>query len=154
MAVARRLKEHLDAEKVKYHVLKHHECYTAPEIAHELHVPGRELAKVVIVKADDRMVMAVLPANLHIGLEKFAGVAGARQAVLASEEEFGSAFPDCELGAMPPFGNLYGIEVFVDQSLTADEEIVFEAGSHHEAIKLAYEDFARLVDPTVGEFSS
>ncbi len=144
MVIARKLKAFLDEEKVTYHVLKHHEKYTSQEIAEALHVPGRMLAKVVMVKAKGKLQMAVLPANLRVDLDAFGA-----EAALATEAEFRDAFPDCEVGAMPPFGNLYGVPVVVDRALAADEEIVFEAGNHHEAIKLAYADFARLVKPRV-----
>jgi Ala-tRNA(Pro) deacylase len=144
MVIARKLKAFLDEKKVPYHVLRHHEKYTAQEIAEALHVPGQMLAKVVMVKADGKLVMAVLPASLRVDLDAFGA-----DATLATEAEFKDAFPDCEVGAMPPFGNLYGVPVVVDGALAADEEIVFEAGSHHEAIKLKYADYARLVRPRV-----
>ena len=152
MPVARKLKAFLDENQVHYHVLTHHERFTSMEIAEQLHVPGQELAKVVIVKAAGKQRMAVLPANYHVDLVLFAKAIGTDAAELANEEEFKSSFPDCEVGAMPPFGNLYDMEVFVDTSLTRDEKIVFEAGNHKEAIKLRYEDFARLVEPKIAEF--
>jgi Ala-tRNA(Pro) deacylase len=152
MTVAKKLQALLDEHAVSYHVLKHHERFTSPEIAEALHVPGQELAKVVMLRADGNLRMAVLPSNLYVDLPSFADACGAKEAVLATEEEFQGTFPDCEVGAMPPFGNLYDLEVYVDHSLTRDRQIVFEAGSHHEAIKLAYEDFARLVRPTIADF--
>lgn len=154
MVVAQKLKAFLDENKVAYHVLKHHERFTSPEIAQALHVPGQELAKVVILDADGKLVMAVLPSNVLVNLDAFARAMGASKARLASEEEFKGAFPDCEVGAMPPFGNLYGLDVYVDSLLTQDREIVFEAGNHQEAIKMAYEDFARLVHPKVADFAA
>jgi len=149
MPVARKLKAFLDEHKVKYHVLSHHERFTSPEIAQALHVPGQELAKVVMVKADGRLVMAVLTANDRLDLASLKAVTRASEARLATEDDFGGAFPDCEVGAMPPFGNLYDVEVFADTALAEDEEIVFEAGNHKEAVKLAFEDFNRLVKPKV-----
>ena len=151
MVIARKLKAFLDERKVTYHVLKHHEKFTSQEIAQSLHVPGQMLAKVVMVKASGKLHMAVLPADVLVDLTAFARAVGVKEAALASEAEFKDAFPDCELGSMPPFGNLYDVPVVVDRSLTADEQIVFEAGNHHEAVKLAYADFARLVRPQVGE---
>jgi len=151
--VASKLKAQLDEAKVVYKMLKHHQRFTSQEIAQVLHVPGKELAKVVIVKVDRELKMAVLPASFNVDLPAFARVVGARTAELATEAEFKDRFPDCEVGAMPPFGNLYNLEVWVDRTLTNDDEIVFEAGNHEEAIKLAYEDFARLVEPKVGEFA-
>jgi len=155
MPVAKKLKAFLDEAKVRYHVLAHHEEFTAQKIAEALHIPGQELAKVVMVKGDDgRLRMAVLPAPLKVDLSRFAKAAGMKSAKLATEAEFRGAFPECDLGAMPPFGNLYDLPVYVDRSLGDDEEIVFEAGNHREAVKLAYRDFERLVKPTVGEFGS
>jgi Ala-tRNA(Pro) deacylase len=153
MVIASKLKSFLDGKKVVYHVLRHHERFTSQEIAQSLHVPGRMLAKVVIAKVPEGLRMAVLPGDLLLDLKAFARVAGVKHAALATETEFRDAFPDCEVGAMPPFGNLYGMPVVVDRALAEDEEIVFEAGSHHEAIKLWYADFARLVSPKVGEIA-
>lgn len=153
MVVATKLKAFLDAEKVVYQVLKHHERFTSQEIAESLHVPGRMLAKVVIAKADGVLRMAVLPGDLLLDLKKFAKAVAARSAELATEAEFKGAFPDCEVGAMPPFGNLYAMRVVVDKSLADDEQIVFEAGNHHEAIKLPYRDYARLVVPLVSDIA-
>ncbi len=153
MVVATKLKAFLDSKKVVYQVLKHHERFTSQEIAETLHVPGRMLAKVVIVKADGALRMAVLPGDLLLDLRKYGKAVAAREVVLATEAEFKDAFPDCELGAMPPFGNLYAMRVVVDKTLAADEHIVFEAGSHHEAIKLPYTDFARLALPQVADIA-
>lgn len=151
MSILKRLKDHLDREKVSYEILTHGETYTAPELAQALHVPGKELAKVVMVKADGRFVMTVLPANWKVDLKRLKEVFRTSHVRLATEEEFKELFPDCELGAMPPFGNLYGLKVYVDRSLTADDDIVFQAGTHHEAVKLRYQDFADLVRPAVVE---
>ncbi|MHC4940278.1 MAG: aminoacyl-tRNA deacylase [Planctomycetota bacterium] len=151
MAIAAKLKSYLDENKVHYHILAHHERFTAPEIAQALHVPGRMLAKVVLIKADDRELVVTLDANSQIDLEALGEAIGATKVELATEEEIRQRFPDCEVGAMPPFGNLYDLPVVVDAPLTNDEEIVFEAGNHHEAIKLAYTDFERLVHPQVAE---
>ena len=149
MAIVRKLRTYLDRNGVHYIILAHHERFTAPEIAQALHVPGHMLAKVVLVKADGREIMVALDANTHIDLASLRDAVGARTVELASEEEILDRFPDCEVGAMPPFGNLYGLPVVVDASLAQDEEIVFEAGNHHEAILLAYSDFDRLVHPQV-----
>ncbi len=151
MSILKRLKEYLDREKVAYEVLAHGETYTAPELAQALHVPGKELAKVVMVKAGERFVMTVLPANWKIDTKRLREIFQTPHVRLATEEEFKGLFPDCEVGAMPPFGNLYGLEVYVDRSLTEDEGIVFQAGTHHEAAKLRYQDFVDLVRPKVVE---
>ncbi|MHC4971337.1 MAG: aminoacyl-tRNA deacylase [Planctomycetota bacterium] len=154
MPVARKLKAFLDEHKVKYHVLSHHERFTSSEIAQALHVPGQELAKVVMVNADGKLVMAVVTANDRVDLGALKGVIGAKNAKLATEDDFKGTFPDCEVGAMPPFGNLYDVPVFADSALTKDEEIVFEAGNHKEAVKLSYGDFDRLVKPKVAEIAT
>jgi Ala-tRNA(Pro) deacylase len=152
MSILRRLKEYLDSQHVRYDVLTHKEVYTASEIAQTLHVPGRALAKVVIVKADDRFVMTVLPATWKVDLKRLQEVFGTTHVRLATESEFQSLFPDCEVGTMPPFGHLYGLDVYVDRCLAEDEEIVFQAGTHMDAVKLRYEDYARLEEPKVAEF--
>jgi Ala-tRNA(Pro) deacylase len=154
MSVAAKLKECLDGNKVKYDVLTHPQVYTAQGVAAATHVPGNELAKSVILKVDDRFVLAVLPAPRKVDTEQLQTQLGARNVRMAHESEFASLFPGCETGAMPPFGNLYGVDVYVDRSLTRDEEIVFNAGSHVEAIRMKYKDFERLVGPTVADFAA
>jgi Ala-tRNA(Pro) deacylase len=151
---ATKLKEFLDKQGVKYVSIAHSLGYTAQEVASLAHIPGRELAKTVMVYVDDKLSMAVLPASLHVGLSRLKETTGAKTVTLATEREFRSAFPDCETGAMPPFGNLYGIPVYVDVSLTWDKEIAFNAGTHRELVRMTYEDFARLVKPVVGEFAA
>jgi Ala-tRNA(Pro) deacylase len=145
----RKLREFLDNNNIKYITITHSPAYTAQEIAASAHIPGRELAKTVIVKADDKMAMAVLPAYAQINFELFKCLARFENLELANEEAFKDKFPESEIGAMPPFGNLYGMEVYVSDSLTRDKEIVFNAGSHSELIKMAYKDFDRLVKPKV-----
>ncbi len=146
------LVEFLDREKVRYVTINHSKAYTAQEIAAAAHVPGKELAKPVMVKVDGEMVMAVVPASHQIDLQALAEVAGAESAELATEEEFETLFPDSELGAMPPFGNLYDLPVFVDRTLEEDEEIAFSAGSHTQLVRLRYDDYKRLVSPRLGSF--
>jgi len=148
-----RLKEFLDREEVKYVSISHSPAYTAQEIAASAHVPGKELAKTVIVKLDGRMAMAVLPASLKIDFAKLKQASGAAEVELASEREFRDMFPGCEVGAMPPFGNLYDVDVYVSPQLAEDEEIAFNAGSHTELVKLAYRDFERLVQPKLAEIA-
>ena len=150
----KRLKEFLDSHHVKYVTISHSPAYTAQEIAARAHVPGRELAKTVMVKADGEMLMAVLPASYRVVLDLLKQAAGAEHVELATEEEFRDRFPGCEPGAMPPFGNLYGMEVFVSESLAEDEEIAFNAGNHTELIRLAYHDFEHLVEPQVVKLAS
>lgn len=150
----RKLKEFLDKEKIKYVSIIHSTAYTAQEVAASAHITGRELAKTVIVELDGEMAMAVLPANRKIVLQDLREVTGTDKVKFASEEEFKKKFPDCETGAMPPFGNLYGMDVFLAESLTGNHEIAFNAGSHTEVIKLAFEDFERLVKPKVVSFTT
>ena len=150
---ARKLKEFLDAQHIKYRTLVHPTAYTAQEIAALTHIKGQELAKTVMVKIDGNMAMAVLPASRQVDLPLLRKCAQAKSAVLATEEEFSGQFPGCEKGAMPPFGNLYGMLVFVDESLTRDRWIAFNAGTHSELIQLSYADFARLVHPKTGAFA-
>ena len=152
MAIATKLKNYLDENKVHYHILAHHERFTAPEIAQALHVPGRMLAKVVLIKADDREFIVTLDANTQIDLTALGQAIGATYVTLATEEEIRQRFPDCEVGAMPPFGNLYDLPVVVDAPLSMDKEIVFEAGNHHEAIQMNYSEYANLVHPHIAEF--
>ncbi len=150
----RKLKEFLDQEKIKYVSIIHSTAYTAQEVAASAHVTGKELAKVVIVELDGKMAMAVLPANRKIVLQDLREVTGCDEVKFASEDEFRARFPDCETGAMPPFGNLYGMDVYVAESLVDNEEIAFNAGSHTEVIRVAFKDFERLVRPKVISFTT
>ena len=150
----RRLKEYLDQERIKYVSVVHSPAYTAQEVAASAHITGRELAKTVIVKLDGQMAMAVLPANRKIVLQDLREVTGSDEVKFASEEEFKEKFPGCETGAMPPFGNLYGMAVYAAASLAENEQIAFNAGSHTEVIKLAYKDFEQLVRPKVVSFTT
>ena len=149
----KKLKQFLNKNNIKYMTINHSPAYTAQEIAAKSHVSGQEMAKTVMVKLNDKMAMAVLPASYKINFEAIMEVTGSVNVDLASEEEFKYLFPDCEIGAMPPFGNLYNMDVFVAETLTKDEEIVFNAGSHTECIRLAYKDFEQLVKPKVLKFS-
>jgi len=145
----KRLKQFLDSHGVKYVTIRHSQAFTAQEIAASAHVSGKELAKTVMADVDGRMVMVVLPASHRVVLEFLATATNAKDVRLASERQFRDRFSDCDIGAMPPFGNLYGMDVFVSESLTEDEEIVFNAGSHTELIRMPYRDFERLVRPKV-----
>ena len=143
------LKNFLDNNHVKYTTITHSPEYTAQEIAASAHIPGKELAKTVIVKIDGEFAMAVLPATTHLSLSRLRTAAGVGDAEIASESEFEKLFPDCELGAMPPFGNLYDMPVYAAEELTEDEKIAFNAGTHSELVQLAYSDFEKLVHPKV-----
>lgn len=150
----KKLKAYLDDNRVRYVTIIHSPAYTSQEIAASAHIPGKELAKTVMVKVDGKMAMAVLPASFRVDFPTLKSLTGAHDVALASEEEFKGMFPDGEPGAMPPFGNLWGMDVFVAGRLAEDEEIVFNAGSHIELMRLSYHDFARLVKPKVVEFST
>ena len=149
-----KLREFLDSHNVAYTVISHSVAYTAQGIAATAHISGKELAKTVMLKVDDELAMAVLPASTLVDLPSLKGAAAARSVSLASETEFKDKFPDCETGAMPPFGNLYDMDVFVDEGLTLDKEIAFNAGTHRELVRMSFEDFLRLVKPTIAKFAA
>lgn len=149
----KKLKIFLDDNAIRYVSISHSSAYTAQEIAASAHIPGRELAKTVIVKLDGVMAMAVLPASYHVDLEVLKKTANAKTAELALEAELKDRFPDCDLGAMPPFGNLYGMPVYAAKRLSEDEFIAFNAGSHRELLKLAYQDFHDIIEPIDVPFS-
>ncbi len=151
---AQKLREFLDSNQVKYVTISHSAAYTAQEIAASAHVSGKELAKTVMVKIDGKMAMAVLPASYHVDMDLLKEAAVASSVDLAGEREFKDMFPGCETGAMPPFGNLYDMRVFVSATLAEDELIAFNAGSHTELIRMAYADFERLVQPRIVKFSA
>jgi Ala-tRNA(Pro) deacylase len=148
-----KLKAFLDLNRVRYVTIKHSNAYTSQEIAASAHVSGKEFAKTVMIRIEDKMAMAVLPASYQIDFGLLREIFRDKTVTMATEAEFKNRFPDCDPGAMPPFGNLYGMEVYVEESLTADREIAFNAGSHSEIIRLSYEDYARLVQPRVFRFS-
>src|SRR5574341_1045159 len=137
----KRLKEFLDTHNIKYVIISHSRAFTAQETAISAHISGKELAKTVVVKIDGEMAMTVLPASYKVDLDLLKKAMGSNKAEIASEKEFKDLFPECEIGAMPPFGNLYGMDVFVAESLAEDEDIAFNAGSHRELIRMAYKDF-------------
>ncbi|HSW69851.1 MAG TPA: YbaK/EbsC family protein [Gammaproteobacteria bacterium] len=145
----KQLKEFLDNHHVKYLSIDHSPSYTAQEIAAVAHISGKQLAKTVIVKAGGQFFMVVIPATDHINFAELREWTGSKEVDLAKESEFKAKFPECEVGAMPPFGNLYGMPVLISSSLISQDEIAFNAGSHSELVKMSYEDFARLVQPKV-----
>ncbi len=150
---ARKLKEFLDSHEVKYLNIAHSPAYTAREVAQSLHLKGHKVAKTVIVSIEGKMAMAVLPANRSVDFDHFRQTIGRQDVKLATEGQFRNMFPDCEVGAMPPFGNLYGMDVYVDEHLTDDDDIFFNACSHSELVKMTYQDFERLVKPRVAKLS-
>lgn len=150
---AERLQQYLGEHAVAFQRQQHSTAYTSAEVAASEHLPGKMVAKTVIVFADGKMVMLVLPSTDLVDYKKAASILAAAEFRLASEAEFGATFPDCAIGAMPPFGNLYHLPVYVDSSLAADETIVFVAGTHTETMSMRYADFARLVQPVVEDFA-
>jgi len=149
---SRRLRRFLNDNNVRFVLIQHSPAYTAQQVAAEMHVHGWELAKTTILKMEGRFVMAVLSAPYVIDFGRMATISGARDIELATEPEFRDLFPECEVGAMPPFGNLYGLPVYVDTRLEENASIVFNAGTHDEAIRVTFADFKRLVDPVIGTF--
>jgi Ala-tRNA(Pro) deacylase len=149
-----KLTDFLDREGVKYVRIMHSPAFTMSEIAHQAHICGKEVAKTVMVRLDDQLVMAVVPSSSKVDVETLRSLTGADTVTLATEKEFEDYFPGCETGAMPPFGNLYGMEVYVAPELAEREQIAFNAGSHTELIRLAYADFERLVRPEVTAFAA
>jgi Ala-tRNA(Pro) deacylase len=149
MPILKKLKEVLDQAKMSYEVYTHPLAYTAQEIAEKQHVSGKEMAKVVMLEVDDALVMGVIAASSKIHLNTSRASLGASTVRLATEDEFTARFPECEIGAMPPFGNLFGLKVVVDPALEQDEYIYFNAGSHVQTVRMRYKDFAELVKPQV-----
>jgi len=144
-----KLREFLDSHHIKYLVISHSLAYTAQGVAALVHVSGKRLAKTVIVKVDGILAMAVVPASFHVDVDRVRVLTGGNSVEIASEREFQNAFPDCELGAMPPFGNLYDMAVYADASLADHEEITFSAGTHRELVRMNWADMRRLVKPTI-----
>ena len=149
-----KLRRFLDDHHVKYVTISHSPAFTAQETAASAHVSGKEMAKTVMVKVGGKMSMVVVPASYPIEFDLLKDAVGGESVELATEREFQDMFPDCELGAMPPFGNLYGMDVYSDEHLAEDDEIVFNAGSHAELIRLAYSDYETLVHPRVARVTS
>ena len=149
MPISKKLKDLFDGAKVSYEVYNHPLAYTAQEIAQRQHFSGNDMAKVVILKVDDQLVMAVVTGNQKVHLPTVRASLSANDVRLATEEEFVGRFPGCDIGAMPPFGNLFGMPTYVDPRVTEDEEIYFNAGNHVQTVRLRYKDYARLASPRV-----
>ena len=149
MSVAKRVREYLETNQVPYTHCTHRLAYTAQEVAAAQHVPGREMAKTIVVAAEGRYVLIVLPAVMKLDMKALREELPFKHIQLATEKEFSTLFPDSEIGAMVPFGNLYDLAVYADKSLTSNEEIVFNAGTHIDTIRMKYRDFERLVKPNV-----
>ncbi len=153
MPILTKLRDFLDSQTVAYEVQTHRQAFTAQEVAAAEHIPGIQVAKVVMLRSGGEFVMVVLPAPFHIDLGRARAALGKPDLVLASEQEFAGLFPKCEPGAMPPFGNLYNLPVWVDESLSKDEKIVFNAGTHTQTVKMRYADFNRLVKPRIASLA-
>jgi Ala-tRNA(Pro) deacylase len=149
----RRLRDFLDSHHIRYFVISHSPAYTAQEIAASAHVSGKELAKTVMVSVGGKMAMVVLPASRQLDFELLRALCGTGEVALAEEKEFGGLFPECEIGAMPPFGNLYGMEVYADDELDDGHDITFNAGAHTELLKMSWSDYRRLVNPLIARLS-
>ena len=144
---SQRLQEFLTEQQVDFHTVTHPHAFTAVQTAASAHIDSHAMAKTVMVRVDGKLAMAVLPSNEWLDIERLRAAAGAREVRLASEAEFRDRFPECEVGAMPPFGNLYGMEVYVADSMAEDERIAFNAGNHRELMWVRWRDFERLVHP-------
>lgn len=149
-----KLKTWLDENNIRYFTIRHSKAYTSQEIAASVHVSGKNFAKTVVVKIDGKMALFVLPASFKIDFGMLGSIFRKENLMLAHEGEFRHVFPDCEIGSMPPFGNLYGLDVYVAKSLSEDDEISFNACSHSEIIKMKYKDFEKLVKPKILKFST
>ena len=148
-----KIEEYLRENGVPYELTHHPLAFTAQDVASSEHIPGQMVAKVVMVAADEKMVMLVLPAPQHVDLKKAATLVGAKSVRLAREAEFSGLFPGCDVGAEPPFGNLFGVPAYVDESLTRDETIVFRAGTHTDTISMKFADYERLAKPSRADFA-
>ena len=153
MAISKKLKGLLKKEKVKFEHVTHPEVYTTQEVAAVEHERGRYVIKTVVLKADGNFVLAAVPAALKVDTEALGKLLGAKEVVVAEEHEFASLFPDCEVGAMPPFGKLYDLPLWIDERLTKSEHVVFNAGTHADTVKMSFADYQRLASPQVGEFA-
>ena len=152
MSISQSICDYLDSQHVTYERLHHAVAFPAQEVAQTLHVSGKHFAKAVMLQADGRTVMAVLPASHRLNLQELKTELDAKHVEMLPEGELTKLCPDCELGAFPPFGSLYGMETLMDRSLAQSEEIVFNAGSHSDAVRMKYADYANLAKPRVGSF--
>ena len=154
MSISVKVRDFMKENDVDYEVIQHGVTYTAQETAASVHRPGREVVKPVLITDGEKFVLAIVDAPHLVDLDRFARVSGMEGAVLAQESDMRELFPDCEPGAMPPFGNLYGIEVYCDSKLAEDDSITFNACTHHEAVRMKWDDFQRLVRPVMVDISA
>ena len=153
MAIPQRIRDYLDSQNVPYETLHHSQAFTAQEVAHSLHISGKKCVKAVVAEGDNKTVLAVVPASHRLNFEQLKSALRANQVEMLVESELVELFPDCDLGAIPPFGNLYGIEVWVDRAVASAEKVLFCAGTHEDCIRMRYSDFAKLARPFVGQFA-
>ena len=153
MPIPQRVREYLDSRNVPHEWLQHAQAFTAQEVAHSIHFSGKHLAKTVVLSADGRLVLGVIPASHRLNLPELRALLEVKRLEMLPEDELAKLFPDCELGALPPLGNLYGMEVWVDRALGESEDIVFCPGTHVDCVRMKYSDFAGLVEPGIGRFS-
>lgn len=153
MSIPQRIRDYLDSQGVPYETIHHSQAFTAQETAHSLHVSGKKCVKAVVAEADGRIVLVVIPASYRLSLQQLRSVLRVSQIEMLVEGELIRLFPDCDVGAIPPLGNLYGIEVWVDRAVASTEKVVFCAGTHEDCIRMRYSDLARLARPFVGHFS-
>jgi Ala-tRNA(Pro) deacylase len=148
-----KIKSYLERAGVSYMTLDYADAYTAQEVAAATHISGSQMVKTVMLKVDDALLMVVVPANKRVDLDRVREATGADRVTLADEADFGSLFKGCEVGAMPPLGHLYGVDMLVDTGLAGQDKIAFRAGTHDELVRMGYEDFARLAKPRVTELT-
>ena len=153
MPIPQRVREYLDSRNVPHEWLHHAQAFTAQQVAHSIHFSGKHLAKTVVLSADERLVMGVIPASHRLNLPELRALLEVKRLEMLPEDELAKLFPDCELGALPPLGNLYGMEVWVDRALGESEDIVFCTGTHVDCVRMKYSDFVGLVEPGFGRFS-
>jgi Ala-tRNA(Pro) deacylase len=153
MAIPQRIRDFLDSQNVPYEALHHSQAFTAQEVAHSLHVSGKKCVKAVVAERDCEKILVVMPASHRLNFQELKAALRAHQLEMLVESELVGLFPDCDLGAIPPFGNLYGIDVWVDRAVASTERIVVCAGTHEDCIRMRYSDFAKLTRPFVGHFS-
>ncbi|MGD1101124.1 MAG: YbaK/EbsC family protein [Terriglobia bacterium] len=153
MAIPQRIRDYLDSQNVSYETLHHAQAFTAQEVAHSLHVSGKRCVKVVVARGDNKPLLVVMPASHRLNFQELKSALKANRLEMLVESELVGLFPDCDLGAVPPFGNLYGIGVCVDRAVANTEKIVFCAGTHEDCIRMRYSDFAKLTMPFLGHFS-
>ncbi len=153
MAIPQRIRDYLDSQNVLYETVHHSQAFSGQEVAHSLHLSGKRLAKAVVLGGDGKLLMAIIPASHRLNLQDMRVAAEVMSLEMVSESELAKVFPDCEGGAVPPFGNLYGLEVWVDRAVSDSEEIFFCAGTHQDCLRMKYSDFSRLCRPRLGRFS-